>query len=53
MIENVKAILIDIDNTLLDFHKGAKIAMEKAFSECSLIFKDEYFGVFTREKPRL
>ncbi len=53
MIENVKAILIDIDNTLLDFHKGAKISMAKAFNKCGLSFKDEYFKVFTRENDLL
>ena len=53
MINDIKAILIDIDNTLLDFNKGAKLAMEKAFIECGLSFKDEYFSVFTRENDLL
>ena len=53
MIENIKAILIDIDNTLLDFNKGGKIAMEKAFIECGLAYKDEYFKVFIRENDLL
>ena len=53
MIENVKAILIDIDNTLLDFNKGSKIAMAKAFNECGIEFKDGYFDVFTRENDLL
>ena len=52
-MENIKAILIDIDNTLLDFNKGAKIAMEKALNECGVEFKDEYFTTFTRENDLL
>lgn len=53
MIENVKVILIDIDNTLLDFNKGAKIAMAKALKECGVEFQDWYFEVFTRENDLL
>ena len=46
-MKNVKAVLIDIDNTLLDFHKSAKASMKKSFERLGLEFKDCYFDTFT------
>ncbi len=40
-------ILIDIDNTLLDFDKCAALSMRQGFEELQLPFEDSMFGVFT------
>ena len=42
----IKAILIDIDNTLLDFHSSVVYALEKVFKEFNIPFKDEYVPKF-------
>jgi len=42
----IKAIFIDIDNTLLDFNKCSKIAVENTMSEFGLDFCDEIYKVF-------
>ena len=44
----IKAILIDIDDTLLDFEKNAYCALERAFSYQNVPFKPEYFDVFIK-----
>ena len=41
-----KAVFLDVDNTLLDFNKGAMLGMEKAFNMNGLEFKKEYNAVF-------
>ena len=41
-----KFILVDIDNTLLDFNKCAKEAISIAFNEFGLFYKDDYFDIF-------
>lgn len=38
----VKIVLIDVDDTLLDFQKCSKISLQKAFEACGLKFHDEY-----------
>lgn len=44
----IKAVLIDIDNTLLDFDGYVKFAMKKGFEDFGLIeYKDEMFDTFT------
>ena len=44
----IKAILLDIDNTLLDFNLNAKHSMGCAMEDCGIKYRDEYFPVFTR-----
>ena len=43
---HLKAILIDIDDTLLDFRANAHLAMERAFSQFGLPFSEERFHLF-------
>ena len=52
-MKNIKAVLIDIDNTLLDFNKGAEIAIEKAFNACGIIYKKEYIKTFIEQNDLL
>lgn len=42
----IKAVLIDIDNTLLDFHKSANKAIHCCFSKCTLPFTDNVISTF-------
>lgn len=42
----VKAVLLDIDNTLLDFNECSRLAMKKAFEEHGLTFSDLVFTTF-------
>lgn len=44
----IKVVLLDIDNTLLDFSECAKFAMKRAFEKNNIIYKDEYFNTFTK-----
>jgi 2-haloacid dehalogenase len=43
-----KVVLIDIDNTILDFNKSAKKAMQISMEKHGLVFKDDYFNTFTK-----
>ena len=42
----IKAILIDIDDTILDFKKSSKKAFINTIKDFNLTFKDEYFSYF-------
>ncbi len=42
----IKAVLLDIDNTLLDFNASAALAMEEAFLSHGLPFVKEHFATF-------
>ena len=44
----LKAVLMDIDDTLLDFGKCAKLAMRTGFDEWGLPFDDSTYPTFTR-----
>ena len=44
----IKAVLIDIDDTLLDFSLSARAAMRRAFEEYGLPFSEHAYAVFTR-----
>jgi len=44
----IKAVLIDIDNTLLDFHLSVKDTLERVFKQFSIDFKTEYVPAFLR-----
>lgn len=50
---NIKAILIDIDNTLLDFTQSAKQAAEKTAKKLNVILPENYFPVFNEVNDRL
>ena len=39
-LQGIKAVLLDIDNTLLDFHAASRLSMEKALIECGLPFDE-------------
>lgn len=43
----IKAVLIDIDNTLLDFHKCSKESMCLAAEDFGIEFPENYFETFT------
>lgn len=47
MIQGIKAVLLDVDNTILDFHVCAKEAMRVTFAKWKLPFAEEMFSVFT------
>ena len=52
-MKNVKAVFIDIDNTLLDFDAYVKETMREGFKEFGFIEYDEWmFEVFTRENDK-
>jgi len=42
----VKAVLLDVDNTLLDFNLSAKQAMKSAAAELGLTFSEKIFSTF-------
>ncbi len=48
-----KAVLLDIDNTLLDFNESAALAMEEAFSSHGLPFTENGFPTFKRVNDSL
>lgn len=50
---NIKAVLIDIDNTLLDFDKSAFIAMNETAKKHNVTFPEGYFDVFLRINDKL
>ena len=44
----VKAVFLDVDNTLLDFDRCGVVAMHQGFEELGLPFEDwMYFDTFT------
>lgn len=44
----IKAILLDVDNTLIDFNKSAEWSIRKCFEEYNLRFTDEIMPTFHR-----
>lgn len=51
--QKIKAIWIDVDQTLLDFDLCAKDALQAAFEAFSLPWKEEYFAIFLKENAKL
>lgn len=43
----IKCVLIDIDNTLLDFHKCSREAMLISAENFGIVFPENYFEIFT------
>ena len=48
MENNIKLVLLDVDNTLLDFEKNAQKSLEITFNELGYGYKDDYPKVFKR-----
>ena len=42
----IKAVLIDVDNTLLDFHLGSKVIMQQLFDEYNYPFTEEIYTTY-------
>ncbi|MGN1183124.1 MAG: YjjG family noncanonical pyrimidine nucleotidase [Faecalibacillus sp.] len=42
----VKIVLLDVDDTLLDFYQCSLLSLRKTFQACQLEFKDEYYPIF-------
>ena len=49
----IKAVLMDIDDTLLDFGRSARAAMRQAFTEYGLPFSEQAYAAFTRINDEL
>jgi len=49
----ITTVLIDIDNTLLDFNACAKNAMYDGMAEIGIEFKDEMFDTFRTINDKL
>ena len=43
----IKAVLIDVDNTLLDFEKCAKYSMTMASRDFNILYTDQMMKTFT------
>lgn len=52
-MDNIKAVFIDIDNTLLDFNKCALWSMQKVFNDYGLSFENSMFDTFNMINNRL
>ncbi len=52
-MKQIKAILLDIDNTILDFNKSAEKAIEIAFKKFGLEFNENTINVFIKENDKL
>ncbi|MBQ9485486.1 MAG: YjjG family noncanonical pyrimidine nucleotidase [Clostridia bacterium] len=44
----IKAVILDVDNTLLDFNLSAKATIKAAFRDMGLTFSDQVFRTFLR-----
>lgn len=42
----ITTVLIDVDDTLLDFNKSARISATKSFADCGIVFTDEIYKTF-------
>ncbi len=47
-MKDIKVVLLDIDNTLLDFNEGSKASMQLCFEKFGLAYRKEMFPVFIR-----
>lgn len=50
---DIKAVLIDVDDTLLDFDRSSALAMEKCLISRGYVFNDEMFATFKRRNKEL
>ena len=49
----LKAIFLDIDNTLLDFDAAAQQSMEESFHKFGLSFHPEMMSIFNEENDKI
>ena len=49
----IRAVLLDLDNTLIDFEASAKECMQKALSDRGIPFREEIYETFFRINPTL
>ena len=49
----IRAVFMDIDNTLLDFDAAAQEGMEHCFEDAGLTYKPEMFAVFKEENDQI
>lgn len=49
----IKAVLLDIDNTLLDFNKCAELSIKKSFAQNNLEYFNDVFKVFLKRNEML
>ena len=49
----IKAVLLDVDNTLLDFNKSASETIKSAFNELGIKYSADIMGVFLRVNDEL
>lgn len=49
----VKIVLLDVDDTLLDFYKCSLVSLQEAFRACQLEFKEEYYPTFKKINDNL
>lgn len=52
-MKNKKIVLIDVDDTLLDFHQCSYVSLIAAFDACQLEFKESYHHVFIEINDKL
>ena len=52
-MDKIKAILLDIDNTILDFNKCAEKAVKITFEKCNVEFDENTFPVFIEQNDML
>ena len=50
---NLKAILLDVDNTLLDFNLCAQESLKEAMEQCGIAYEDGMYPVFERENNQI
>lgn len=53
MIMELKAIFLDIDNTLLDFDAAAQQSMEESFHKFGLSFHPDMMRIFNEENDKI
>lgn len=49
----IKTVLIDVDDTLLDFKECSITAIKQSMLDFNFLYKDEYYDVFQRENNKL
>ncbi len=52
-MDKIKAVLLDVDNTILDFNVCAKVSMQAVFRDFGLTYKEEMFPVFLEVNGKL
>ena len=53
MLNDIKVVFLDVDNTLLDFNENAKLCLKITFEQFNLSFLDNYYTVFKRINDNL